>query len=104
MDNPEYTQRMINEALKAQTDLPISICWDGNDPEAGEAANFEIYLDDCDTNYFVWDHGRSFEVVSYDADSVYRPAANAVRFDRVAKAIIELIAEDIASGKLGEEE
>lgn len=103
MDNPEYTERMIQEALKAQSDLPITISWDGSDPAPGEAANFEVYLDGCDTNYWVWDHGSSFDIVSYDADSVYRPAASAVRFDKVAKELIELIAEDIASGKLGEE-
>lgn len=104
MDNPEYTERMIQSAIKAQTDLPITLSWNGYDPSAGETANFEVYYDGYDTNYWVWDHGGSFEVVWCDADSLYRPAASAVRFDRVAKAIIELIEEDIASGKLGEEE
>lgn len=104
MDNPEYTERMVNEALKAHADLPITISWDGDWPERDETANFEIYFDGCETNLFVWDYGNSFGVVSYDADRVYRPAASAVRFDKLAKEIIELIKEDIASGKLGEEE
>lgn len=105
MDNPEYTERMIQEAIKAQTDLPITISWDGNWPERDETANFEVFFEGCETNIFVWDHGNTFDIYIYDtARGIYSAAGWAGRFDKLAKEIIAIIEEDIASGKLGEEE
>ena len=104
MDNPEYTERMIQKAIDGQTGLPITISWNGYDPEPGETANFEIYLDGCDTNVFVWDHGGTFDIYIRDDRGVYGAAGWAVDYDKLAEQLIEIIEEDIASGKLGEEE
>lgn len=104
MDNPEYTERMIQEAIKGQTDLPITISWDGHEPARDETANFDIYLDNYDTDVVVWDHGGTFDIyIRDDSRGSYGAAGWAVHYDKLAKQIIEIIEEDIASGKLGEE-
>lgn len=102
MDNPEYTERQINDALKAHTKLDISVQWDGWEPEQGEIAHFDVYLDGEDTDLVVWDHGPSFDIVERTAKSCYANVDWAVRYDRLAAKLITLIEEAIAAGKLGE--
>lgn len=104
MDNPEYTERMVNEALKARTDLPITISWDGNEPCQDETANFEVYLDWCDTDLVVWDHGSSFDIVERSKPNHYAHVDYATKFDTLAAKLVTLIEEAIAAGKLGVEE
>jgi hypothetical protein len=104
MDNPEYTERQINEALKDNSDLPITASWDGNEPERGETADFEIYFEGETTDVFVWDHGNTFDIYVRGDDGVFYAAGWANRYNTLAKRIIEIIEEDIASGKLGGEE
>ena len=104
MDNPEYTERMIQKAIDGQTDLPITISWDGNWPERDETANFEVLFEGCETNVFVWDHGNTFDIYIRDDRSCYGAAGWAVHYDKLAEQLITIIEEDIASGKLGEEE
>lgn len=104
MDDPEYTERQINEALKAHTDLPITVSWDGYEPSRDETANFEIYFEGETTDLVVWDRGPSFQIAERLRPSFYSECDWAVRYDVLAKKIIKLIEADIASGKLGEEE
>lgn len=102
MDNPEYTERQINEAFKAHTQLDITVKWDGWEPEQDETANFEVYLDGETTDLVVWDHGPSFDIYERDADGVYCAAGWAVRYDKLATKLTNIIEEAIAAGKLGE--
>lgn len=104
MDNPEYTERQINEALKAKTDLPITVSWDGNEPCSDETANFEVYFDGDTTDLVVWDHGPSFDICERIGSGHYASCDWAVRYDVLAKKLIGIIETDVASGKLGGEE
>jgi hypothetical protein len=102
MENPEYTESQINQALKAQTDRDITVQWDGYEPESGGTADFEVYLDGETTNVVLWDHGDSFDIYERDANGVFHSAGWARLYDKLATKITNIIEEDIASGKLGE--
>ena len=102
MDNPEYTERQINEALSGRTHLPIRVFWDGNEPERDEAACFEVCIDGCETDLWVWDYGPSFELMQDFGQSRFGYINHARHFDSIAALIVETIEEDIASGKLGD--
>lgn len=102
MDNPEYTERQINDALKAHTKLDISVQWDGWEPEQGETAHFDVYLDGETTDVVVWDHGPSFDIVERAGDRCYAAMGWAVGYDRLATKLTNIIEEAITAGKLGE--
>lgn len=103
MDNPEYTERLINEALKARTDLPITVGWDGNYLDGDDTANFEIYFDLNETDLVLWDYGNDISIVERVGPSRYASVDYARTPTVLAKKIVALIEEEIASGKLGEE-
>lgn len=102
MDNPEYSERQLNEAIKVRTHLPIRVYWDGNEPGHGEAAKFEVCLDGCETDFWVWDDGSAFDLVQHFGQSRFGGIASELHYDSIAAQIIETIEGDIASGKLGE--
>jgi hypothetical protein len=102
MDNPEYTERQINEALKAHTQLDITVKWDGWEPEQDETADFEVYLEGETTDVVVWDHGPSFDIYERTGERRYAAMGWAVRYDKLAAKLTNIIEEAIAAGKLGE--
>ena len=71
MENPDYTERQINEALKEHTPLDITVMWDGYEPERGGTADFEVYLDGETTDLVVWDHGTSFDIYARTGERRY---------------------------------
>jgi hypothetical protein len=102
MDNPEYTERQINAALKAHTKLDITVQWDGDEPERGATANFEVYLDDETTDVVVWDHGTSFDIYQRTDAHRYVSLGWADGYEKLAAELTNIIEEAIAAGKLGE--
>lgn len=102
MDNPEYTERQINEALEASAHRDITVRWDGFEPERGGTADFEVYLNGYETNMVVWDHGNSFDIYERTAPSRYESVDDAADSDEVAQKLIEIIEEAISAGKLGD--
>lgn len=102
MDNPEYTERQINAALKAHTQLDITVKWDGWEPEKDETADFEVYFEGETTDVVVWDHGSSFDIYERTGDRCYASMGWAVYYDKLAAKLTNIIEEAIAAGKLGE--
>ena len=104
MDNPEYTERQINEALKALTDRNITIGWDGYEPSMTEEepASFDVYLNDDATGLLVWDQNGSFDIVERTGVCFYATLDWAVRYDEVARKLVEIIEEGIAAHKFSE--
>lgn len=102
MDNPEYTERQINEALKAHTKLDITVQWDGDEPERDATANFEVYLDGETTDVVVWDHGTSFDIYQRTDAHRYVSLGWADGYEKLAAELTNIIEEAIAAGKLGE--
>lgn len=94
MSNPEYTERAINEALAGHG---ISVVWDGNEPEHGEAAAFNVCADGDDTDLLVWDHGYRFEIVESIDSRSYVSIDEAGTFDGLAAKLVNII------DRLGEE-
>lgn len=104
MDNPEYTERQINAALKDQSTLDISVRWDGNYPDPEDDATFDVYFDDEETNFVVWDRGRDIDVVERIGKRAYSVIDGSRSHEIVAEIIIRAVENDIAAGKLGVEE
>lgn len=102
MDNPEYTEQQINEALEANAHRDITVRWDGCEPERGGTADFEVYLNGYDTNIVVWDHGNSFDIYERTSTSRFESVDDATGSDEVAAKLIEIIEEAISAGKLGD--
>jgi hypothetical protein len=103
MENPEFTERQINKALKAASPLDISVRWDGIYPDPEDDAVFDVYFDEDTTNYFVWDHGSELDVVECLRKHAYCVINTSRSHEGVAGVLIAVIEEDIAAGKLGEE-
>lgn len=93
MDNPEYTERLINAALKAQSKNDIVVCWDGNYPEPEDTADFDVYLDDDETNYVVWSHGSDLDVVERIGKQAYSSIDGSRSHEVVARILIDIIGE-----------
>ena len=104
MTNPEYTERQINAALKDQSTLDISVRWDGNYPDPEDDAIFDVYFDDEETNFAVWDRGRDIDVVERIGKRAYSVLDGSRSHAIVAEIIIRAVEHDIAAGKLGAEE
>jgi hypothetical protein len=102
MDNPEYTEIQINEALKAATGLPITVSWDGSEPCSGETANFEVCFGGDTIDILVRDHGPSFDIRERLRPGYYVTCDQAARYDTLAEKVIGIIETDMASGRLGE--
>lgn len=85
MENPEYTQRAINEALSAHG---ISVVWDGDEPEVGGAASFYVCADGDDTDLLVWDHGHRFEIVESVDSRSYVSIDDATSYDALAAKLV----------------
>lgn len=88
MDNPEYTERAINEALGGHS---ISVVWDGNEPEGGEAAAFYVCADGDDTDLMVRDHGYSFEIIEGVDNRSYVSVDDATSYDDLAAKLVSII-------------
>lgn len=104
MTNPEYTERQINAALKDQSTLDISVRWDGNYPDPEDDATFDVYFDDEETNFVVWDRGRDIDVAERIGKRAYSVLDGSRSYAIVAEIIIRAVENDIAAGKLGAEE
>ena len=102
MENPDYTQRQINEALKAHTPLGITVMWDGYEPERGGTADFEVYLDGDTTDLVVWDHGTSFDIYARTGERRYTSKGWAGNYKKLAANLTNIIEEAIAAGEMGE--
>ena len=88
MDNPEYTERAINEALGGHG---ISVVWDGDEPATGEAASFYVCADGDDTDLMVRDHGYSFEIIEGVDNRSYVSVDEAQTFDALAAKLVSII-------------
>ena len=104
MDNPEYTERHINAALKNQSTLDISVRWDGSYPDPEDDATFDVYFDDEETNFVVWDRGRDIDVAERIGKRAYSVLDGSRSHEIVAEIITRAVENDIAAGKLGVEE
>ena len=103
MENPEFTERQINAALRKRSPLDISVSWDGAYPDPEEDAVFDVHFDEDSTNYVVWDKGPDMDVVERIGKHTYSMIAGSSSHELLADIIISLIEEDIVAGKLGEE-
>jgi hypothetical protein len=103
MTNPEYTERLINSALKEHSQRAISVRWDGNYPDPEDTANFDVHLGDDETKYVVWSHGSDLDVAERIGKQAYSNLDGSRSHEIVARIIIDIIEADIKSGKLGEE-
>lgn len=104
MDNPNYTEHQIDEAIKAHTKRNITVKWDGWEPEQDGAAYFDVYLNGEDTGVTVCDYGRTFEIVERTGRRSYATVDWAVHYDHLASKLTDLVEEAIATGELGDEE
>jgi hypothetical protein len=102
MENPEFTERQINEALKAHTQLDITVQWDGWEPERDQTADFEVYLDGETTDLVVWDHGTSFDIYARTSPRCYTSRGWAVGYDKLAANLTKIIEEAIVAEEKGE--
>ena len=65
MDNPEYTEARINEALAAHRPARrarLEVYWDGDIVTRDEPARFRVYIADEETDYCVADSGHAFAI------------------------------------------
>lgn len=103
MTNPEYTERLINAALKQQSTLDISVRWDGNYPDPEDDATFDVLFDEEETNFVVWDRGSDIDVAERIGKRAYSVLDGSRSHEIVAEIVIRAVENDIAAGKLGAE-
>jgi hypothetical protein len=103
MDNPEYTERLINAALKDQSPLDIRVHWDGYYPDPEDDATFDVHFNEDETVYVVWDRGSDIDVAERIGKQAYSQIDGSRSHEVVAGIIIAIIEADIKAGKLGEE-
>ena len=103
MNNPEYTERLINSAIKDRSPLDISVRWDGSYPDPQDDAIFDVCFGDDETSYVVWDRGSDIDVVERIGMRAYSVIDGSRSHAVVADIIIGLIQKEIDAGTLGEE-
>ena len=104
MTNPEYTERLINAALKDQTPLDISVHWDGYYPDPEDDATFHVHFNEDETDYVVWDRGSDLDIAERIGKQAYAQIDGSNSHVLLAGLIIGIIEGDIAAGKLGAEQ
>lgn len=101
MNNPAYTESLIQEALSALSPLPITIDWDGKEVE--DLARYSVSFDLNETDLVVWDDDVTYDIYQRTGPNKYAAVGWALVPEELAAKLIAIIEEDIASGKLGEE-
>jgi hypothetical protein len=100
MNNPEYTERLINTALKGQSPLDISVHWDGYYPDPEDDATFDVHFNEEPTNYVVWDRGSDLDVAERIGKQAYAQIDGSNSHELLASILIGLIEDEIAAGTL----
>lgn len=90
MDNPEYTEGLINRALNAVPDLCVA--WDGDFTTDDERPAFDVYWQDDDTPYWVEDGGGRFYVYTRH-DSCRVEIGEARHYDDLAAILSDCVIE-----------
>lgn len=90
VDHPETVEDRINAALKALKQRELSVFWNGAVIERGTPNCFNVYYDDDDTRFCVFDDGRRL-VLERVKGLQYTEFAEARTYDDIAKHLAEIV-------------
>ena len=90
MLDPKYTQQLINAELAP---FGLSVVWDGNEPEQGEAARFYVCTEDDDTDFVLWDHYDSTDIMARDGRDCWHCHGYATSYTALAPLLAEIVSD-----------
>lgn len=90
MEHPETVEDRINAALKALKQRELSVFWNGAVIERGTPNCFNVYYDDDDTAFCVFDDGRRL-VLERVKGLQYTEFAEARTYDDIAKHLADIV-------------
>lgn len=91
MDDPLYTQKRLNEALRSKSDIDLCILWDGNDPS--DVIHYTVLLNDEETVLRIWEHELGFDVLEEYKPNYFCGGSSARTYEDVASDIIKNVAQ-----------
>lgn len=98
MEEPEYTEARINQALAAAGHRDITVYWDGNIVGRDDPAVFTVFDGEDETPYWVVDCGPYFALKSERAPRHYTTHAEERTYPGIAEEIAAIVRETEETG------
>lgn len=104
MVNPDYTEVQINNNLRKITARDIRVKWDGDLVDQDAEPTFNVWFNGDDTPFRVVDRGDCLEIHGPIDDRMNGCINWGNGYTDTASKLVEIIEEELAEGRLVEEE
>lgn len=104
MVNPDYTEVQINNTLRRITARDIHISWDGDLCDQEKEPTFDVWFNGDDTPFRIVDRGDCLEIHGPITDKMYGCIDWGNGYTDTPTKLVAIIEEELAEGRLVEEE